>query len=173
MGALGLALISLDVLAYTGFIQERYSMNWLRKLLSGSRTPPTRKHVQPQNTSPPTIPTAKPTPKAPKMVPRDFIDLTEGEAFLICEIEVALYMGHDSRLTITELLALTVEDVGADTDGLILDYWRDHAVDADALAERLRPLSSKQTRCILSAAKKFWRLEASSEARGLIDVGLV
>ncbi len=139
-------------------------MRWLAKLLSGSVTPPT----------------AKPTPKAPKMVPRDFIDLTEGEAFLICEMVGGLYIGNDSRLTISERLAVTVEAEGADTSGFMLDYWilHNHEVDAAALAERLKPLSSKQARCVISAAKKFWRLDEKgegdvSEAQYLLDVGLV
>ena len=133
-------------------------------------TPAAREPAKPPTTSPPT--------KTPKMVPCDFIDLTENEAFLICELVGGEYLGHDTRVTISELLAETVEGAIEDcsTTAFMLDYWHNHQLAPTDLPDRLRPLSSNQARCILTAAKKFWKLEGEvnlSEAQLLIEVGLV
>ncbi len=144
-------------------------MGWLKNLFK-SPTPAVRKPAKPPTTNAPTT--------TPKMVPCDFIDLTEGEAFLICEMVGGEYLTADSRMTITERLAETVGDEGGNTSGFMLDYWADHEVDAVALRERLIFLRSKQAQCIITAAKKFWKFYEEADypndcAHLLIEVGLV
>jgi hypothetical protein len=55
------------------------------------------------------------------MVPCDFIDLTEGEAFPICELVGCLYLTGDTRMTITERLVEAVEEQIADPSVSLLD----------------------------------------------------
>lgn len=149
-------------------------MGWLKKLSKAltAKPPKSRRKSAPAKTQRVTAPA-----KTPKMVPSDFIDLTQGEASLICHLVGTASVSDDTRMTITERLVEAVEDeIAVPSSDFLMIYLDHHEVDAAALLERLRSLSSKQAQCIISAAKRFWKLEDwgdHSETRKLIEVGLV
>ncbi len=121
---------------------------------------------------------SQPSAEASKLVPREFLPLTEGQAFLICELVGGEYLTGDSRLTLAQRLSDAVDDDWSDKGGFILDVWSTNSEDLGTaeLAARIRQLNGKQAQSIISAAKRFWKMadndEFDSEPDGLARVGL-
>lgn len=112
----------------------------------------------------------------PRAQVRDFLDLTEAEACMICEA-VGAGMTKDSRLTATEKLIDALEFEWA-KGGLLLDYWESRDLpDVEALIEKLRPLTPTQARAVVSAANRVWRAQEREDeyddVRAMRESGLI
>ena len=120
-------------------------------------------------------PTSKET-RPPSLV-RDFLDLTDGEGALICELVGGEYISGDSRMTALERLVDAVESDGEDTSAFLLDYWEKNGpIAIEPLVEKLRPLTGRQSRAVMSAARKVWEAveeDDLSDHQRMVNAGML
>lgn len=147
--------------------------NLARMLLGGAKRQSSSKRKAPAASS--NAPTSKQT-RPPSLV-RDFLDLTDGEGALICELVGGEYISGDSRMTALERLVDAVESDGEDTSAFLLDYWEKNApIAIEPLVEKLRPLTGRQSRAVMSAARKVWKAgeeDDLSDHQRMVNAGML
>ena len=110
------------------------------------------------------------------MLPKEFIALSQGEAFLICELFGGEYLAKDSSRSLTDRLTHATAADWSDKDAFILESWASGLdCDGPALAERLQALTAGQAHALMSASKTFWRLinRNIGETKALVDAGFI